>query len=101
MPLNLINPQYRFSLYNNLFSVKKTDGEFDMNQLIETVRFGYLRVEIESLRNSTGEDYKHNKMYIPAVTLLGIFTARNAEGIANHSGLIQIYIDAVPEVNTK
>ena len=97
MTLNLINPQYRFSLYSNLFSVKKPDGEFDMNQLIETVRFGYLRVEIESLRNSIGEDYKNNKMHLPAVTLSGTFTARNAESIANHSGLIQVDIDAVPD----
>jgi len=97
MNINLINPQYRFSFYNNLFSVNSPDGEMDMNQLIETVQYGYIREAIESLRNSSGEIYKTKKLQLPAVTLSGTFTKRNAESIVKHSGLIQVDIDFVPD----
>lgn len=97
MSLKLINNQYRFSLYNNLYSVKAPDGELDANELIEIIKYGYLKNEIEQLRKLNGEEYKNSKMQLPAVTTSGIFLNRNSEGLVKHSGLIQIDIDHVED----
>jgi hypothetical protein len=97
MNLKLINNQYKFSLYNNLYSVKAPDGEMDVNELIEVIKYGYLSKEIIQLRKCQGEEYKNAKMQLPAITTSGIFSNRNSENIVNHSGLMQIDIDHVEE----
>lgn len=95
MNLDLKNKQYKFSFYSNLFSVKAPDGEMDINDLIEIIKYGYLKNELDQLRKSKGEEYKHGKMKLPAVTISGIFANRNTEGLIKHSGLMQIDIDNV------
>ena len=50
--MNLITPQFIVSYYNNLFSTKAPDNEFDINQLIEVVKYGYLKDIIENLINN-------------------------------------------------
>ena len=99
MVLTLINTQFRFSFYKNLFSVKKPDGEFDVNKLIEVIQYGYLKGEIEKLRRTKGEEYDDLKKQLPAVTLSGTFKERKYEGLIQHSGLIQIDIDNVTNYN--
>jgi hypothetical protein len=93
--VKLINSQYRFSFYKNLFSVKEPDGQFNINDLIEAIKYGYLKREIIQLRKSKGEEYKHAKMQLPAITTSGIFSNRNSEGLIKHTGLMQIDIDDV------
>lgn len=99
MALTLINTQFRFSLYKNLFSVKNPEEEYDINKLIEVIQYGYLKIEIEKLRKSNGEEYDDLKKQLPAVTLSGTFNERKYEGIIQHSGLIQIDIDNVANYN--
>ncbi len=78
MEIKLINSQFRFSFYKNLFSVKEPDGQLDINELIEVIKYGYLKREITQLRKSKGEEYKHDKMQLPAITtvMLPNFWAR-------------------------
>lgn len=99
MNLQLKNSSYRFSLYNNLFSVKKPDGEIDVNELIEVIKFGYLKYEIEDLRRSVGDNYKYKKTHLPAITVSGIFKERHSDAIEKHNGLMQVDIDNVTDYN--
>jgi hypothetical protein len=100
MSFKLVNTEYKFSLYNNLFSVKNPDGQFNINELIEAIKYGYLKREIIQLRKSKGEEYKHAKMQLPAITTSGIFSSRNSDGLIKHSGLMQIDIDDVEEYDS-
>ena len=97
--LKLTNTEYNFSYYNNLYSTKENDGVFDINQLVEAIKYNYLSEPIEKLRNVTSKEEKKKLKQgsLPAVTLSGIFTERNSKGLEAHSGLIQIDIDAVAE----
>jgi hypothetical protein len=61
MQLPLINSTYRFSYYNNLYSVNSPDGEMNINDVIEIVKYGYLREEIEQLRKLDGVKYDNEK----------------------------------------
>jgi len=53
--MNLINPIYKFSFFKNLYSVKAPDGELDINQLIEIVKYGYIKSDIEKLRSAIND----------------------------------------------
>ncbi|MEH6512955.1 MAG: BT4734/BF3469 family protein [Maribacter arcticus] len=99
--MNLINPLFIVSYYNNLFSTKEPDNEFDINQLIETIKYGYLKNIIENLRLQTDKQEKNKikQALIPCVTLSGIFSERNSKGFLEHSGLIQIDIDDISSYN--
>ncbi|GGZ88172.1 HRDC domain-containing protein [Algibacter mikhailovii] len=95
--MNLTNSEYNFSYYENLFSSKSPQRELDINELIEVVKYGYIKEDIDLLRVSDNKE-KYNKIKkskIPLVTLSGIFTERNSKGLQDHSGLIQIDIDHV------
>ena len=97
--LKLTNTEFNFSYYNNLYSTKENDGVFDINQLIEAIKYNYLSEPVGKLRNVTSKEEKKKLKQgsLPAVTLSGIFTERNSKGLEAHSGLIQIDIDAVAE----
>jgi hypothetical protein len=99
MEIEFINTKYVFSLYKNLKTVKQPEAKIDINQLIEAIRYGYLRKIIEKLRDSTtNESYDLIKLKsIPCVTVSGIFGYRNDEGIIKHSGLMQVDIDTVDD----
>jgi hypothetical protein len=97
--VKLINTQFRFSFYKNLFSVKKPEGEYDINNLIELIQYGYLKAEIEKLRKSKYEKYDDLKKQLPAVTISGTFKERNYDGLIQHTGLIQIDIDNITNYN--
>lgn len=95
--INLTNSEYHFSYYENLYSSKVPEGEFDINELIEVIKYGYLKDVITKLR-VTKDKEAYNKIKqaeLPAVTLSGIFQERNSKGLQDHSGLIQIDIDHV------
>lgn len=94
---DLINKQFKFSLYKNLYSVKAPDGELDANELIEIIKYGYIKKDILHLRKQNGEAYKKSKMMLPSITTSGIFTNRNSQSIKKHNGLIQIDIDEVED----
>jgi superfamily II DNA helicase RecQ len=95
--MNLTNSEYHFSYYENLFSSKAPLRELDINELIEVIKYGYIKGSIGLLRASdTKKEYNKIKVYkLPLVTLSGIFTERNNKGLQDHSGLIQIDIDHV------
>ena len=93
----LINSGYVFSLYPNLITVDKPSANIDVNQLIEIIKYGYIRNTIELLRKSDSkEEYNSiKKEQIPCVTLSGIFNYRSGNGLVRHSGLMQVDIDKV------
>jgi hypothetical protein len=95
--MNLINSTFKFSFYNNLYSVKAPDGELDINELIEVIKYGYIKPTIEELRNTEDKE-RFNEIKrgcIQGVTLSGIFKARNKESLIKHSGLMQVDLDDV------
>ncbi len=95
--MKLINKQFKFSLYKNLYSVKAPDGELDANEVIEIIKYGYIKKDILHLRKQNGEAYKKSKMMLPSITTSGTFTNRNSLSIKKHNGLIQIDIDEVED----
>lgn len=95
----LINTSYVFSLYPNLITVDKPSANIDVNQLIEIIKYGYIRKVIELLRRSGSKEEYNNikKEQIPCVTLSGTFNYRSSNGLVSHSGLMQIDIDNVED----
>lgn len=102
MKIEFTNTKYVFSLYKNLQSVKKPVANIDINQLIEAIRYGYLREIIEQLRGPISKK-KYDllkKTRIPCVTVSGIFGFRNDEGLVQYCGLMQVDIDKVGDYDT-
>lgn len=93
--MQLRNSEFTFSYYNNLISAKAPDDNFDINQLIEVIKYGYLKDNIDTLRNAEDKASKAQikKSKLPCVTLSGTFTERNKNNLEEHSGLMQIDID--------
>ena len=100
--MHLINTEHTFSFYNNLLSAQEPDDEFDINQLIEVIRYGYIKKEIKTLRslNNKHEIVKLKRSKLPCVTLSGVFDKRNKNNLKEHSGLIQIDIDDLEEFDS-
>jgi len=96
---DLINSQYLFSLYPNLVTADKPFAEIDINQLIEILKYGYIKDIILTLRGTvSAKEYSIiKKESIPCVTLSGTFTHRDSRSLVNHSGLMQIDIDKVED----
>lgn len=93
--LKLINSKYQFSYYKNLYTSKNSKHVLNINEIIEIIKYGYLKKVITKLR-LVQEKETYNKIKvseIPAVTLSGVFSQRNSKGLQKHSGLIQIDID--------
>ena len=99
MALDLINPSYNFSLYHNLLTVNKPIANLVINELVEVIKYGYLKEIISTLRATHSKDNYNQikKEAIPCVTLSGIFSYRSTKGLIKHSGLIQIDIDKVED----
>ena len=79
---SLVNSTYQFSFYKNLYNAKASEAAININELIEIIKFGYLKNEIEQLRAARNKKV-YNKMKVsalPAVTLSGIFSERNSKG---------------------
>ncbi len=68
----------------------------NINDLIECIKYGYLKEDIEQLRSLEGDDYREYKKRLPGVTTSGIFERRKDDALETHSGLIQVDIDHVP-----
>lgn len=95
--INLTNSEYQFSFYKNLYTTGAPDAAFDINELIEIIKYGYLKDEITRLRAAKDKE-AYNKIKqseLPLVTLSGIFSERGNKNLVEHSGLIQIDIDKV------
>lgn len=97
MYIDFINSQFMFSLYPNLITVDKPLVNIDINQLIEAIKYGYVKEVIKYLRGPiTKEEYNSiKKESIPCVTVSGTFTHRAGSDLVKHSGLLQIDIDKV------
>jgi hypothetical protein len=81
------------SLYSSARDSKSTN-RIDIQNLIESIKNGEFKTEIEKIRNE--EDKKKRsklKQYLPAVTWSGEFEPRLMTGLIRHSGLICIDID--------
>ena len=65
--LKLTNTEYNFSYYNNLYSTKENDGVFDINQLIEVIKYNYLSEPIEKLRNVTSKEEKKKMIILNSI----------------------------------
>jgi hypothetical protein len=99
MPIDFVNNKYVFSLYPNLLTVDKPSDNIDINQLIEIIKYGYIKDIITSLREpiSREECNQIKKDSIPCVTLSGTFIHRDRTSLINHSGLMQVDIDKVKD----
>lgn len=94
--MELINNKYQFSLYSNLYEVEKPTQLLTINDLIEIVKYGYLKESITQIRNTKDKKKRSKlKQKLPAVTLSGQFGYRSSKGFKKHSGLMQIDIDEV------
>ncbi|WP_170245224.1 HRDC domain-containing protein [Gelidibacter salicanalis] len=95
--MQLINTEHTFSFYKNLHSAQEPDNEFDINQLIEVIRYGYIKNDIKTLRalECKKQRGKFKQSKLPCVTLSGTFEKRNNAHLLEHSGLIQIDIDGL------
>lgn len=102
MAIEFINTEYVFSLYPNLITVDKPSGNIDINELIEAIKYGYVKDVVTYLRSPISkEEYNSiKKDSIPCVTLSGIFTHRAGPDLVKHSGLIQIDIDKVEDFDS-
>ena len=100
--MEFINSAYVFSLYPNLVTVDSPLYNIDINQLYETIKYGYIRDIIESLRKATNKvEVDLIKRYeIPCVTVSGIFDHRENKSLVHHNGLMQIDIDNVEDYAT-
>lgn len=94
--MHLRNNEFNFSLFNNL-KVVESDEVIDINQLIEIIKYGYLKDKIQHLRTITDkkeyDKFKANE--IPCITTSGTFFQRRSKNLIEHTGLIQIDIDKV------
>jgi hypothetical protein len=99
--MQLINSEYTFSYYNNLLSAKSPDNEFNINELIEVIKYGYIKKEVEALRNVEDKKIraKLKQSKLPCVTLSGTFKKRSKDYLQEHSGLMQVDIDEVKDFN--
>ncbi|MCE5348136.1 MAG: HRDC domain-containing protein [Bacteroidales bacterium] len=102
MGIKFINSEYSISIFRNLFSNEKLQDDIDINKLIELVKYGRFRKEIEKLRSvkSKTEYDKIKRENLPCVTVSGSFDKRNSEGLVKHSGLIQIDFDNVEDYDS-
>jgi hypothetical protein len=102
MGIKFINSEYSISIFRNLFSNEKLQEDIDINQLIELVKYGRFRKEVEKLRSveSKSEYDKIKRESLPCVTVSGTFDKRNSEGLIKHSGLIQIDFDNVNDYDS-
>lgn len=97
MVIDFINTHFVFSLYPNLVTADKPTANIDINQLIEIIKYGYIKDIISTLRGHISKE-KYNltkKDSIPCVTLSGTFTHRDSKNLVSHSGLMQVDIDKV------
>jgi len=97
MSLDFINSKFIFSLYPNLVTADNPSANIDINQLMEVIKYGYIKDIIATLRGPISKE-KYNlikKESIPCVTISGTFTHRDSKSLVNHSGLMQIDIDKV------
>jgi hypothetical protein len=99
MASEFINPKFVFSLYPNLLTVDKPTSNIDITQLIEIIKYGYIKDLITTLRGpiSKKEYDLIKKDSIPCVTLSGTFTHRESKSLLNHSGLLQVDIDKLDD----
>jgi hypothetical protein len=99
MVVEFINSKFLFSLYPNLLTVDKPAANIDINQLIEVIKYGYIKDIITTLRGpvSQKEYAMIKKDSIPCVTLSGVFTHRDRTHLVKHCGLMQVDIDKVED----
>lgn len=76
MALDFINSKFLFSLYPNLITADKPSANIDVNQMIEIIKYGYIKDILTTLRGQIPkEEYNLiKKDSIQCVTLSGVFT---------------------------
>jgi len=86
------------SYYQNIKQSKEKD--IDFLDFCNDVKNGTYKIQIETLRASTGAEKTKLKNSLPAVTLSGTFNEKHkATALLQHSGLMQIDIDNTENLN--
>lgn len=82
---------YKFSIFKELY---KTDVPYTVNleKVIDRIKKGASKEKIELLRS--GDSSK--KTQLPCIVFSGIFNQRNIKGLKEHSGLMVLDFDKVP-----
>lgn len=77
-------------LHQFIVSKKKPESTLNINDLIEVIKYGYLKDHITAVRNAKDKKEKGELKVttIPAVTLSGVFEELSSKGFKKHSGLM-------------
>jgi len=93
---------YNFSFYTSpLKSRSHQNTTIELSTFLEWIKQGEYSKQIIALRNAPIEQQEAIKSLLPYATVSGIFAAgkRDANSLQQHSGLIQIDIDAKDQTN--
>jgi putative DNA primase/helicase len=66
-------------------------------EVLDWIREGKFREKVERLRQAPAEQRKALKEALPLVCFSGAFTKRNEAGLEQHSGLVCLDLDKIPE----
>ncbi|MFC4230961.1 VapE domain-containing protein [Parasediminibacterium paludis] len=93
---------YNFSFYTSpLKSREHQNSTIELSTFLDWIKQGKYSKQIIALRKATGEQQDAIKAALPYATLSGIFAPgkRDAKSLQQHSGLMQIDIDAKDQTN--
>lgn len=91
--------QHKITLFKSLFDTKEGSIPFDMTlkEVIDRIRHGDSKNHVEKLRLLTGKDYDEAKKHSIVIMFNGLFSYRNIKGMTQHSGLMVLDYDKIPE----
>jgi predicted P-loop ATPase len=89
----------KISYYKSVKQTAKPDGVLNIDDYLDAIRVGKWQDIVLWVRIAEDEpERKERKKKVPIVTLSGLFNARNANDLIEHSGFICIDIDAKDQV---
>ena len=88
-----INKGYKFSLYENLFSVKQPQKTIDIQQLYDTIQGDSLREPIEKIRTAFGNKELYSKLKQSTPVRLG--QPNEAQLLISHPNYSGLQMDQV------
>ncbi len=95
------NSAYKFSLFKNLVSTDKPDIIININNVYNIIKYGFLKSEIKTLRKANDQhtytDLKKTSLQV--VTISGIFKKLKNNDLVKHSGLIQVDLKNINNID--
>lgn len=90
---------HKITLFKSLFDTKEGSIPFDMSllEVIERIKNGDSKLHVEKLRQLKGDEYDQEKKKSIVIMFNGTFAYRNIKGLNEHSGLMVVDYDKIPE----